>query len=103
MKKNVLAMSVAAALLGATGAANAITTVGGGDATGTVLNPNGTGHILMVPYFSAQGDNATLLNLVNTDVTNGKAVKVRFRGARNSDDVLISRSSCRPVTCGRPT
>lgn len=71
MKKNVLASSVAAAVLGLgmAGAAHA-------------------SNILVVPYFTAQGSNATLLNIVNTDTTKGKAVKVRFRGAANSDDVF---------------
>jgi hypothetical protein len=46
------------------------------------------GHILTVPYFTTQGANATLLNLINTDTVNGKAVKLRFRGAANSDDIF---------------
>jgi len=71
MKKNVLASSVAAALLGLgmVGAAHA-------------------NNVLVVPYFTAQTEHATLLNIVNTDTVNGKAVKVRFRGAANSDDVF---------------
>jgi len=71
MKKNVLASSVAAALigLGMAGAAHA-------------------SNILVVPYYTAQTQHATLLNIVNTDTENGKAVKVRFRGAANSDDVF---------------
>ncbi len=79
MKKSILASSIAAAVfgLGATGAHAAIT-----------VNTSGTGDILLVPYFSAQSENATLLNITNTDTINGKAVKVRFRGAANSDDVF---------------
>ncbi len=90
MKKNVLALSISAAVLalGAAGSAHAITTVVPGAAAKLAVNPAGIGHNLIVPYFTAQGDNATLINLVNTDSTNGKAVKVRFRGAANSDDVL---------------
>ena len=42
----------------------------------------------MVPYFNTQGTNATLLNITNTDTVNGKAMKVRFRGGANSDDVF---------------
>lgn len=49
---------------------------------------DGIGHMLVVPYYTVQGGNATLLNIVNTDRTNGKAVKVRFRGASNADDVF---------------
>ena len=79
MKKSILASSVAAAMFGlcATGAQAAIS------ATST-----GIGDILIVPYYTAASNNATLLSITNTDTANGKAVKVRFRGAVNSDDVL---------------
>lgn len=90
MKKSVLALGAAAAL-GFAGAANAIAFFGDGPGTNAgavVLNPGGRGHYLFTPYFSTQGDNSTLLSIVNTDDVNGKAVKVRFRGAANSDDVL---------------
>jgi hypothetical protein len=55
-----------------------------------VLEPTttGIGHILVVPYFSTQGTNAHLLSITNTDTNNGKAVKLRFRGASNSDDIF---------------
>jgi len=71
MKKNVLASSVAAALvgLGMAGAAHA-------------------NKVLVVPYYTAQAEHNTLLNIVNTDTAMGKVVKVRFRGAANSDDVF---------------
>lgn len=92
MKKNVLALSIAAAVVGfgAAGSAQAMVgTLGGAGAnTELFLNGNGVGQILMVPYYSAQDSNATLLNIVNTDTVRGKAVKVRFRGAANSDDVF---------------
>ena len=52
-----------------------------------VFNPAGVGHILYVPYFSTQEGNVTAINIVNTDTVNGKVLKVRFRGASNSDDV----------------
>jgi len=79
MKKSILASSIAAAVfgLGASGAHAVIS-----------VNTSGVGDILLVPYFSAQAENATLLSITNTDTVNGKAVKVRFRGAANSDDVL---------------
>lgn len=94
MKKNVLALSITAAVVGMSFASVAqaanVGVVVGGAATGSTLalNNDGVGHMLLVPYFTAQAENATLLNLVNTDTKNGKAVKVRFRGAANSDDVL---------------
>jgi len=52
-----------------------------------VVSPNHVGHLLVVPYFSTQDGNVSLLNIVNTDRVNGKAVKVRYRGAANSDAV----------------
>jgi len=100
MRKNVLALSIAAIIggLGLAGGANASVVAGTGpfganiatvtNATELRLQPSGIGHILLVPYFTTQNGNATLLNIVNTDETNGKAVKVRFRGAANSDDVF---------------
>ena len=131
MKKNVLALSIAAMigglgfvgtasadLLAGTGAAasgknaavgNSVETVNGKgqasglyitstageasrmsttDASGLTLSEGGVGHMLLVPYYSAQNGNMTVLHVVNTDTINGKAVKVRFRGAANSDDVM---------------
>ena len=89
MRKNLLALSIAAMVGGLSGAANAavINNVGT-TATGLSINPQGVGHILTVPYFSTQGNNKTLLSITNTDTTNGKAVKLRFRGAANSDDIF---------------
>ena len=104
MKKNLLALSIAAMVGGLSGVANAavfVNTVGATSANGlpalnaaapaaTTLSPttSGVGHVLVVPYFSTQGSNKTLLSITNTDITNGKAVKLRFRGAANSDDVF---------------
>ena len=106
MKKNLLSLSIAALIggLGVAGVANAgVAQLGTGaafpaataagfanltNATALGISPAGIGHILMVPYFTAQNGNATLLSVVNTDTKNGKAVKVRFRGAANSDDLL---------------
>jgi hypothetical protein len=91
MKKNVLALSITAAVVsfGFAGGAQAMTGALSGAATSSslALNGDGVGHMLLVPYFTAQDKNATLINIVNTDVVNGKAVKVRFRGAANSDDI----------------
>lgn len=80
MKKNVLALSIATMVggLGFAGAANAALQV----------NESGAGHILMVPYYTAQNGNMSVFHITNTDREIGKAVKVRFRGASNSDDVL---------------
>ncbi|MDD2545131.1 MAG: hypothetical protein PHI55_02465 [Burkholderiaceae bacterium] len=114
MKKNLLALSIAAMVGGIAGGANAqvvantvdITAVGGRlaysnaafgslpaaavarQANDLQINTDGTGHILFVPYFTTQSSNASLLNIVNTDLNNGKAVKLRYRGASNSDDLF---------------
>lgn len=115
MKKRILSLSIAAMIggVGLAGGASAAVfapdsaTVGsltvaatptaaqvkggfaaGSVATGLSANASGVGSILLVPYFTTQNGNATLLNILNTDTSNGKAVKVRFRGASNSDDVF---------------
>ena len=90
MRKNLLALCAAAAVSGIAGNAVAMqaNVAGGAAAVVVVNNNNHIGHNLVLPYFTAQGDNATLISLTNNDLTNGKAVKVRFRGAANSDDVL---------------
>jgi hypothetical protein len=62
--------------------------VGAHAAVGLSTATNGSGDMLIVPYFSTQANNATLLSITNTDTLAGKAVKVRFRGAANSDDIF---------------
>lgn len=102
MKKNVLALSIAAmvgglgfasvasagVIVGTAVADNTLKTIGKSDAVSFRMSEGGTGHNLVVPYFNAQNGNMTVLHLVNTDTVKGKAVKVRFRGAANSDDLL---------------
>lgn len=94
MKKNVLALSITAALVGFgfAGSAQAIGLANGvlpaGTADRFILSSDGVGQYLVVPYYNAQGANNTMVNIVNTDTINGKAVKVRFRAAANSDDVF---------------
>lgn len=86
MKKNVLALSIATMIggLGFSGAAMAA-------ATTFEVNESGSGVIQIVPYFTVQDGNATVFHIVNTDAGNdgnAKAVKVRIRGASNSDDLM---------------
>lgn len=103
MKKSILSASIAAMIggLGFAGLANAgvfapvaVTPAATGAAAVPAnadeqrINEAGVGHILVVPYFTTQGTNATLLNITNTDTINGKLVKIRFRGASNSDDIF---------------
>jgi len=92
MRKNLLSLSIAAMIggLGLAGSASAGVSIVTSTTTAVNLVPStsGVGHILVVPYFTTQNGNATLLSIVNSDSVNGKAVKVRFRGAANSDDVF---------------
>lgn len=115
MKKNVMALSIAAMIggLGFAGAASADVLVGTGagngsdaqtvtdiqkaspagmivkaSATGLEVSRGGVGHALVVPYFNVQNGNMTVLHVTNTDQFNGKVAKVRFRSAANSDDLL---------------
>ncbi len=113
MKKSILAVSAAVAIggMGFAGAAHAVYYFGDGadatyggvvmgglagvshntlaaNATGVALNEGGIGNYLFTPYFTTQRDNNTLVSIVNTDNVNGKIVKVRFRGAANSEDLL---------------
>ena len=96
MKKSLLALSAAATLAGGLGfVSSAHAIIVKDDAVGSVpattmagVQSGGVGHVLFTPYFSTINGNVTLISLVNTDKANGKAVKVRFRGAANSDDIL---------------
>jgi hypothetical protein len=65
------------------------TTLGETTATHIRVDSQGSGHGLIVPYYTTQGDAATLLNVTNSDRANGKVVKLRIRGAGNGD-VLLS-------------
>ena len=108
MKKNVLALSIAA-MIGGLGFANiasadVIRGTGAPGAGGVYVTDRtlqtattavdlsvtqgGTGHSLVIPYFNAQNGNMTVLHVVNTDTVHGKLAKVRFRSAANSDDIL---------------
>jgi len=89
MKKKVLALSIAAMIGGVAHAGvsfpgTAVATT----ATTLAVTPDGIGHQLLVPYFSTNAGNSTLISVVNTDTVMGKAVKVRFRSAVNSDDIF---------------
>ena len=113
MRKNLLTLSIAAMVGGLSGVAahagpvvfdsTATTNIAGNATTPAIVGqlPPGTsaasrmaftadgiGHVLLVPYFTTNGDNKSLLNIVNTDLTNGKAVKLRYRNALNSDDIF---------------
>lgn len=74
MKKKLLILSTAIAL--ASPLASAV-----------VLNPRGTGQVLLYPYYTVNGGNTTLLTIGNMS-DRGKAIKVRFVEGRNGRAVL---------------
>lgn len=79
MKKNTMATAIVAGLAGVAGVANISTAVN--------INPDGVGQVLIYPYYTVNGGNTTAISVVNT-TEHGKAVKVRFKDARNSREVL---------------
>ena len=77
MKKNILSVAVASGVAGL--ALNAQAAM--------YLNPEGTGEVLLYPYYNAQNGNETSMHIVNT-TADAKAVKVRFMEYVNSQEVL---------------
>lgn len=75
MKKKVLSAAVIAAM-GAVGSAQAVH-----------VNPEGTGQVLLFPYYTVLEGNKTLISVVNT-TNRSKAVKIRFLDAKNTQEVL---------------
>lgn len=57
------------------------------DARAVYLEPQGVGQVLIYPYYTVNGGQATLLSVVNT-TDQAKAVKVRFREAVKGQAVL---------------
>ncbi len=58
-----------------------------GSAGAVAVSSEGLGEALIYPYYTARGNNISLLSVVNT-TDQGKVVKVRFREAKDSRDVL---------------
>ncbi len=77
MKKNKLTVAVVAGIAGVAGMANAA----------QYINPEGTGQVLIYPYYSVNNDLNTLYSIVNT-TADTKAVKVRFLEGENTLEVL---------------
>jgi hypothetical protein len=79
MNRKNLTAAVLAGLAGVVGIA--------GSAQAVNVNPDGTGQVLLYPYYTTNAGNITLLSVVNTsDIS--KAVKVRFLESENSQEVL---------------
>ncbi|XVJ68936.1 MAG: surface layer protein NpdA [Rhizobacter sp.] len=77
-----------AAVLQGTGTVPSKTQLGATTAVAYKMSESGPGHALIVPYYTVQNGQITVLHLVNADENNGKAVKLRFRGAGNGDNLL---------------
>lgn len=78
LKRNVAYAAVAGALagIGMVGSAQAVN-----------LSAEGTGEVLIFPYYTTRNNQVTVFSVVNT-TSAGKAVKVRFLEAKNSQEVL---------------
>ncbi|MFN3439116.1 MAG: surface layer protein NpdA [Acidovorax sp.] len=77
-----------AGVIAGTGAAPSRTALGATNAVALRVSETAPGHHLLFPYFTVQRGQMTVLHLINTDFSNGKAVKLRFRGAGNGDSLL---------------
>ena len=77
MKKNLMSLAVAAGVAGITASAQAA----------MYVNPEGTGQVLLFPYYNSENGNETSMHIVNT-TNHAKAVKVRFMEYVNSQEVL---------------
>ena len=79
MKRNNLTTAVIAGIAGVAGIASL--------ANAVELNPDGLGQVLVYPYYTVNGNNVTLISVVNT-TSSAKVVKVRFLEGYNSQEVL---------------
>ncbi len=79
MKRKSLATALAASIAGIAGVASVSNAVN--------INPEGTGQVLLYPYYTVNNGNQTLISVVNTTI-DAKAVKVRFLEGKNSHEVL---------------
>lgn len=76
MKRNLINVAVLSTL-GLAGAANAV-----------YLSEDGTGEVLLYPYYTVRNGTDTIITIVNSDTVNAKAVKVRIIEGKNSREVL---------------
>lgn len=76
MQRNRLVASIAGTLFFA-GSAHAVS-----------LSANGIGQVLFYPYYTVNKSQDTLVSLVNTDLSNAKVVKVRFKEGYNGRVVM---------------
>lgn len=85
MRKNILSLSIAAMI----GGWNLPRVVGLPREIGTdlLIAPEGIGHILRMPHYISRSHDIPRLIAI-TPEPQGKAVKVRFRGASSGEDVF---------------
>jgi len=83
MNKNLISVAVAATVAGASSLASAQSV----ENSYQYVNPEGTGQVILFPFYNADNGNATNMHLVNT-TADVKAVKLRFVEYKNSDEVL---------------
>jgi len=76
IKRNLIGLAVLSTL-GLAGTANAV-----------YLGQEGTGQVLLKPYYTVRGGYDTVLTITNSDEVNGKVVKVRVIEGKNSREVL---------------
>lgn len=86
MKKSPLSAAITAGVVGLVGL-SALVQAQSVSTDRMYLNADGTGQVLIYPYYTVNGGNATLISVVNT-TDEVKAVKVRFLEGRNSQEVL---------------
>jgi hypothetical protein len=79
MKKKALVTALMAGITGAVGIVGVSNAIN--------VNPDGTGQVLLYPYYTTRLENDTLISVVNT-TDQVKAVKVRFLEGENSREVL---------------
>ena len=79
MKKKALVTALMAGMTGAMGIV--------GVSNAVHVNPDGTGQVLIYPYYTTRNENDTLISVVNT-TDEVKAIKVRFIEGENSREVL---------------
>jgi hypothetical protein len=79
MKKNILSLAVASSVAGLAVSAQAA----------MYLNPEGTGEVLLFPYYNAQNGNETSMSIVNTQALSPRRLsKSAFMEYVNSQEVL---------------
>lgn len=62
--------------------------LGASQASAVNINPDGTGEVLLYPYYTVRNGFITSFSVVNTNTSHTKVAKVRFLEGKNSAEVL---------------